>query len=108
MYMQRFQNIHQRILIILKVKKYLDFFYDALKGRQVITYNKIFKELAKKYDTGELDYLKEIDETKYVYRVIYKWYKDHYEELSITELTDKEINDMNTLIDEIEVADLEE
>ena len=40
--------------------------------------------------------------------MIYKWYQNHYEELSITELTDKEINDMNTLIDEIEVADLEE
>ena len=92
----------------IKGKKVFGFFYDALKGKQVITYNKIFKELAKKYDTGELDYLKEIDETKYVYRVIYKWYQDHYEELSITELTDKEINDMNTLIDEIEVADLEE
>ena len=48
MYMQRFQNIHQRILIILKSKKVFGFFYDALKGRQVITYNKIFKELAKK------------------------------------------------------------
>ena len=92
----------------IKGKKVFGFFYDALKGRQVITYNKIFKELAKKYDNGELDYLKDIDETKYVYRVIYKWYQDHYEELSITELTDKEINDMNTLIDEIEVADLEE
>ena len=85
-----------------------DVFYKSLKGKKILTYNKIFKELAKKYDTGELDYLKEIDETKYVYRVIYKWYQDHYEELSITELTDKEINDMNTLIDEIEVADLEE
>ena len=92
----------------IKGKKVFGFFYDALKGRQVITYNKIFKELAKQYDNGELDYLKDIDETKYVYRVIYKWYQDHYEELSITELTDKEINDMNTLIDEIEVADLEE
>ena len=49
-----------------------DVFYDSLKGKQVITYNKIFKELAKKYDNGELDYLKDIDETKYVYRVIYK------------------------------------
>ena len=38
-------------------------FYDSLKGKQVITYNKVFKELAKKYDNGELDYLKEIDET---------------------------------------------
>ena len=47
----------------IKGKKVFGFFYDALKGRQVITYNKIFKDLAKKYDTGELDYLKEIDET---------------------------------------------
>ena len=89
-------------------KKTFDVFYDALKGRQVITYNKIFKDLAKKYDTGELDYLKEIDETKYVYRVIYKWYKDHYEELEITELTDEEINDMNNLIDEIDIENMEE
>ncbi len=89
-------------------KKTFDVFYDALKGRQVITYNKIFKDLAKKYDTGELDYLKEIDEIKYVYRVIYKWYKDHYEELEITELTDEEINDMNNLIDEIDIENMEE
>ena len=32
-----------RILIILKGKKVFGFFYDALKGRQVITYNKILK-----------------------------------------------------------------
>ena len=91
-----------------KTKEIFGFFYDSLKGRQVITYNKIFKDLAKKYDTGELDYLKEIDETKYVYRVIYKWYKDHYEELEITELTDEEINDMNNLIDEIDIESMEE
>ena len=91
-----------------KQKEIFGFFYDSLKGRQVITYNKIFKDLAKKYDTGELDYLKEIDETKYVYRVIYKWYKDHYEELEITELTDEEINDMNNLIDEIDIENMEE
>ena len=91
-------------------KKTFDVFYDALKGKQVITYNSIFKELAKKYDNGELDYLKDIDETKYVYRVIYKWYQNHYEELSITELTEEEKNKLwyNNLIDEIEVADLEE
>ena len=87
----------------IKGKKIFGFFYDSLKGRQVITYNKIFKELAKKYDTGELDYLKDIDETKYVYRVIYKWYQDHYEELSITELTKEEINNMNNLIDKIDI-----
>ena len=80
-------------------KKTFDVFYDALKRKQVITYNNIFKELAKQYDAGALDYLKDIDETKYVYRVIYKWYQNHYEELSITELTKEEINNMNNLID---------
>ena len=43
-----------------------DVFYKSIKGKQLITYNKIFKELAKEYDAGALDYLKEIDETKYV------------------------------------------
>ena len=90
-----------------KQKEIFGFFYDALKARQVITYNKIFKDLAKQYDNGELDYLKDIDETKYVYRVIYKWYQNHYEELSITELSEEEKNKLDHLIDDIEVADLE-
>ena len=30
-----------------KQKEIFGFFYDSLKGRQVITYNKIFKDLAK-------------------------------------------------------------
>ena len=47
MYMQRFQNIHQSSDYI-KGKKVFGFFYDALKGRQVITYNKIFKRISKK------------------------------------------------------------
>ena len=55
-------------------------FYDALKGKQVITYNSIFKELAKKYDNGELDYLKEIDETDYIYKLIYEWLGNEYKE----------------------------
>ena len=91
-----------------KQKEIFGFFYDSLKGRQVITYNNIFKELAKQYDNGELDYLKDIDETKYVYRVIYKWYQNHYEELSITELTEEEKNKLDHLIDEIDIENMEE
>ena len=49
-------------------KEIFDVFYKSIKGKQLITYNKIFKDLAKQYDAGELDYLKEIDETKYVLR----------------------------------------
>ena len=85
-----------------------DVFYDSLKGKQVITYNKIFKELAKKYDNGELDYLKDIDPTDYIYKLIYEWLGNEYREVLLQKLTEEEINDMNTLIDEIEVADLEE
>ena len=54
-------------------KEIFDVFYKSIKGKQIITYNKIFKDLAKKYDNGELDYLKEIDETKYVFKILYEY-----------------------------------
>ena len=62
-----------KILSILLTKKFFDVFYNSIKGKQIITYNKIFKDLAKQYDAGELDYLKEIDETKYVFKILYEY-----------------------------------
>ena len=85
-----------------------DVFYKSLKGKQVITYNSIFKELAKKYDNGELDYLKDIDPTDYIYKLVYEWLGNEYKEIIFENLSEEEKNKMNTLIDEIEVADLEE
>ena len=75
--------------------------YDSMKGKQAITYNKIFKELNLKYKSGSLDYLKELDETKYVFKVIYKWFKNHYEEIESVELTETELSEIDTVNDEI-------
>ena len=79
-----------------------DVFYKSIKGKQLITYNKIFKELAKEYDAGALDYLKEIDETKYVFKILYEYIfnKKKYEELWTEELTPEEISKTNKFIDE--------
>lgn len=83
-------------------KEIFDVFYNSIKGKQIITYNKIFKDLAKQYDAGELDYLKEIDETKYVFKILYEYIfnKKQYEELWTEELTPEEIEKNNKFIDE--------
>ena len=83
-------------------------FYDSLKGKQVITYNKVFKELAKKYDNGELDYLKDIDPTDYIYKLIYEWLGNEYKEVLLQKLTEEEKNKLDHLIDEIDIENLEE
>ena len=79
----------------------LSVLYDSMKGKQAITYNKIFKELNLKYKSGALDYLKELDETKYVFKVIYKWFKNHYEEIESVELTETELSEIDTVNDKI-------
>ena len=65
--------------------------YKALKGRQIITYNGVFKESAKLYKKGDLDYLKDVDLTEYVYRILYQWGQGEYVEKEMRELTDEEI-----------------
>ena len=79
-----------------------DVFYNSIKGKQIITYNKIFKDLAKQYDNGELDYLKELDETKYVFKILYEYIfnKKQYKELWTKKLTPEEIEKNNKFIDE--------
>ncbi|MES7405360.1 protein rep, partial [Cutibacterium acnes] len=46
---------------------------DALTGRQLITYNAIFKEYKKKYVDGELNKYKEIDKDLYVFWIHSVW-----------------------------------
>lgn len=48
-------------------------FYGALKGKRSYSYKGVFKEAVKFYKTGDLDYLKDIDTTEYLYRVWYNW-----------------------------------
>lgn len=46
-----------------------DAFYKALKGKQVLVYSGLFKDARKKLKNGELDYLKEVDPTEYIYQI---------------------------------------
>ncbi|MEK4614543.1 protein rep, partial [Bacillus sp. FSL K6-0067] len=53
-----------------------DVFYLALKGRQLITFNGLFKEYASKYENGELDKYKTKDKNEYFYKLIARWNPD--------------------------------
>ncbi|COX31842.1 TPA: protein rep [Staphylococcus aureus] len=50
-------------------QKVFDSFYKSLKGKQVLVYSGLFKEARKKLKNGDLDYLKEIDPTEYIYQI---------------------------------------
>jgi plasmid rolling circle replication initiator protein Rep len=67
-----------------------DTFYDALKGRQILTYNGLFTEANKKYKAKELDHYKTIDTTKYVYLLLYHWGGSEYIEKWRREITEEE------------------
>ena len=87
-------------------KDVFDVMYKALKGRQVITYNGLFKEAAKLYKKGDLDYLKEIDLTEYVYRILYQWGQGEYVEKEMRELTEDEKERFNKqLKNEIDIEE---
>ena len=67
-----------------------DCFYGALKGRQLITYNGLFKESNKKYKDKELEEYKKLDCTEYYYMLLYRWGKGEYIEMERRELTEEE------------------
>ncbi|WP_144511825.1 protein rep [Bacillus thuringiensis] len=82
-----------------------DVFYSALKGRQLITFNGLFKEYASKYEKGELDKYKTKDKNEYFYKLIATWNPDllkfNREYLELTEEEKEKCN--GHLIDEMEV-----
>jgi len=84
-------------------QKVFDAFYKSLKGKQVLVYSGLFKEARKKLKNGELDYLKDIDPTEYVYQIFYMWNKNEYLASEIFDLTDEEKKLINhQMINEIE------
>lgn len=84
-----------------------DVFYSALKGRQLIAYGGLFKEYAKKYESGELDKQLSEDQNEYFYKLIAAWdpdllkFNQEYQELTTDEK--QEYNGNGRLVDEIEV-----
>lgn len=84
-------------------QKVFDAFYKSLKGKQVLVYSGLFKDAKKKLKNGDLDYLKEIDPTEYVYQIFYMWNKNEYLASEIFDLTESEKQEINhQMIDEIE------
>ncbi|WP_436871390.1 protein rep, partial [Mammaliicoccus sciuri] len=55
-----------------------DAYYQSLKGKQVLVYSGLFKEARKLLKNGDLDYLKEIDPTEYIYQIFYIWKQKEY------------------------------
>lgn len=68
-----------------------DTFYHAMKGRQLITFNGVFKEYKKKYEAGDLDQYKKKDENEYFWFLSASWmrkeakYAVDYREMSVDE-----------------------
>ncbi|ERS92435.1 hypothetical protein SSIM_11910 [Staphylococcus simulans UMC-CNS-990] len=52
-------------------QKVFDVFYKSLKGKQILVYSGLFKDARKKLKNGDLDYLKEVDSTEYIYQIFY-------------------------------------
>ena len=84
-------------------QKVFDAFYKSLKGKQVLVYSGLFKEAKKKLKNGDLDYLKEIDQTEYIYQIFYIWKQKEYLASELYDLTEQEKREINhKMIDEIE------
>ena len=79
-------------------------FYNALKGRQVLTYNGLFADGNKLFKKHELDGFRETDPTEYIYRILYRWGLGEYVEAERNELTEDEKQALNKrLIEDAEV-----
>ncbi|MGA4515627.1 protein rep [Staphylococcus caledonicus] len=84
-------------------QKVFDAFYKSLKGKQVLVYSGLFKKAKKKLKNGDLDYLKEIDPTEYIYQIFYIWKQKEYLASELYDLTEQEKREINhKMIDEIE------
>lgn len=82
-----------------------DVLYETLRGRQLLTFNGLFKEAAKLYKNKELDYLKEADENPYELLILYSWGYGSYIETERRELTEDERRDLRHEIEEEDAAD---
>lgn len=84
-------------------------FYNALKSRQILTYNGLFKDANKLYKTNkppycvnEINPYMPVDENTYVYWLLYQWGLGEYIEVEKRELTEEEKRRVNKqLVEEI-------
>jgi len=87
-----------------KSQKVFDTFYQALKGRQVLTFNGLFAGANKLFKTNKLNSYINADETDYYYMLMYHWGMGEYVEQERRELTNEERSKLNrTLLNEVEI-----
>lgn len=60
---------------LIESQEVFDVFYKAMKGRQLITFNGVFKEYKKKFDNKELEKYKEKDKNEYYWYLTATWSK---------------------------------
>lgn len=80
-----------------------EIFYRALKGRQLLTFNGLFKEYVKKYKQGELDQYKKEDENEYTHLLTSVWKTSKYDNM-LRQLTVEEFEEYNSRAKEIEIG----
>ena len=77
-------------------------FYENLKGKKLIVFNGIFKEILKLYKAGELKDYEELDETAYNSLEWFKYCDEiGYNLFRVDEVNQKDLEKL--LIDEIEI-----
>ncbi|EHK3764729.1 protein rep [Staphylococcus pseudintermedius] len=83
-------------------QKVFDAFYKSLKGKQILVFSGLFKEARKLLKNGDLDYLKDVDLTQYIYQIFYRWNQKEYLASEIFELSEEEKKVINNqMIDEL-------
>ena len=78
-----------------------DTFYNALKGKQLITFNGLFKEILKEIKAGEHSELIESDGEIYNKQLWFNWIEEKYKLFRTDELSDSEMQKI--YVDEIEI-----
>lgn len=76
-------------------KEVFEVFYRSLKGKQYYTFTGVFKESHKLYNNKELDYLKEIDNVEYIYKIYYIWKNSNYSLNDVLKLNQEELEKYN-------------
>lgn len=74
----------------LHSEKVFKVFYDNLKGKRYMAYSGAFREAKKLFDSGDLDYLKDIDTIKYIYKIYYIWSISDYSIKQVIEMSEEE------------------
>lgn len=87
---------------VLYSEEVFDVFYNSLKGKQLMTFNGLFKEVLKKYKAGDLKEFEELDEAIYQKFEWFKYYdKQGYSLFRVDEI---EKTDLQKLyVDEVEI-----